>query len=208
MPVFDPAIVSEVPKEKVSIAVALKLDFPSGPLRVWTGRGDIVHDGATYGGSHEFTGVNQFVQTLDQSEASPKISTIADFSKPFVVDGRDGTAQGREAIADIVFLNSETLAVLGYVRRLHGFIDNTEIDGDILEITLTDESAKLRRTTSQTLTDGVQQALFPEVPGDPSTPADRGLEYATNPFDTKFGGARTTGIPGGGLNGRELDDIR
>lgn len=193
---FNQDFVDAAVAGRVSLGFFVSIDFPSGAWRAWLGRGSITHRGNTYTGRGEIISLSQVSELLDQRESRPTITLPADFAQSHIVDCRDGLADNSRAILDMAFLNPDTLAIYDHRPLLFGFVSMAEQVGETMEISLTDESAVVKRRTAHELTDGAQQALFP---------GDRGLEFATNPFDTKFGTGNTRRASSNGFYGGSFD---
>lgn len=205
---LDAAITNIIGDRKIGLAILLELVFPSETLRTWSGTGSLSWNSKTWVSDNIIRGFDKIATDLDQNENQVTFRMGFDPSRAMMQDIRDGNGQDGDANIYLLFLDTDTGAPLADEPLLVGFIDSAKLSLAqkelVADVTLSSETSLLRRTTNHNLTDGAQQFIFP---------GDRGLEYATNPFDTKFGSGSTgssfgSGSAGGFINSqRTLSDF-
>ena len=126
-------------KEPIFLFEAL---FDSGPLRLWTGYGDIPWDGKTWSGSGHLLSISPIEETTDvQAPGVVLILSGVPSSILTLVDGED--YQGRTCSIFFGFLNASGVVIVDPYEVIRGLMDVMEDveDGVTATVTLRIENA-------------------------------------------------------------------
>jgi len=217
---LEAAIAGRLDDIRLAVAMLIEMHLPGETVYAWTGSGSLDWNGITWQGDARLTNFDKIGHDLDGGDNKVTFRLAFDDRDPALCALRDGQGRGGAIMIDMVFFDAVTNAALGAEPCFIGEIDSCAMTassgggtgrrgstggpggsaggvGAALTMTLSgsSETALLRRSTQHMLTDGAQQQIFP---------GDKGLEFATQPQTTKFGGGRTAyGIGGpGGVSAR------
>ena len=155
---------TEIASRKVSPLLLLKADFDSGPVRVWTGVGDIQWNGQTWNGLGSLLSVDPVQEQVDGSAQGLRIvlsGLDSNFFSPVVL----GDYQGRRGEIYFGAVREDGTVIYDPYLLFAGSLDSdeTEDDGSTSTLTLNIESrlADLLRKREYRYTHQDQQALHP-----------------------------------------------
>jgi len=149
--------------------------FDSGTTRVWTGVGEIVHDGDVYLGVGNLLGVSEIEETAEVKTTGIEVS-LEGVSEENVAIALTEDYQGR--ILEIVFaLMTEEGAIIPQPTTLfRGRMDTMPLEDDnagktTVKLTVTSRLDDLDLVVAPRYTDAAQQELYP---------GDKGLEFVNS----------------------------
>jgi len=119
------AVTNLLDDDVVNPFIAVKIPFPSGAMRVWTGLGDITVDSETY------SGVGSFLSISSITESSEVKATGLTISLSGVPSNMLGTLltdefQGLTCVVHLGFIGDSN-SVTGVVKVYQGISDNCDI---------------------------------------------------------------------------------
>jgi hypothetical protein len=160
---------SEIAKPVVSPLLLLKADFDDGPVRVWTGVGDIEWNGETWNGLGNLLSVDPVQEQLDGSAQGLKI-VLSGLDSSFFSPVMLGDYQGRRGEIYFGAIREDGSIIDDPYLLFAGKLDSdeTEDDGTTSTLTLNVESrlADLLRKREYRYTHQDQQALYPDANDD------------------------------------------
>lgn len=178
-----------------SIAVEFLLD--SGPIRIWSGYGQVEYTGKTFYGAGELLAVSQIEETADLSAKGISV-TVSGLDSSLIQKALSEPYQGRECnvymiLKDLSFLQQENADYLlqeslgkivledGFMELFSGEIDVMTVQSsrDTCTINVTAESIMIRleRPAVLRFTDEDQRLRFPD---------DLGMKYIESMQDKEI----------------------
>ena len=161
---LTPAMQNEIAKPKLSPLLLLSADFEDGPVRVWTGVGEIVWRGETWQGLGSLLQIDPVQEQVDGSAQGLRLQLSgldASFFSPVLLgdyQGRRGEIYFGAIREDGSVIEEPCLLFAGQLDS-----DETEDDGEVATLSLNVESrlADLLRRREYRYTHQDQQALHP-----------------------------------------------
>jgi len=183
-------------------------DYEGDPVYVWTGIGDLEHDGNIYQGLGDLGNISSIIEDakLKDVRYSASLSAIPGGSIPDIISAiTDGNPTGRDFTIDLAFF-TPAVTLSGVLPLTSGFMDGSSIneaptdDGELIgTITqnLASDSTRLSLRKFERLTNQSQQQIFS---------GDLGLEFVadTNLGEIYWGqksSVTSKGVSGGGAGG-------
>lgn len=167
-------------------------DFESGPVRVWSGIGDLSWGGNTYGGIGNFGGVSPIEETKDLS-ARGATFTLSGIPSSLVALALTDNYQGRAAKLWLAALDSSMALVADPYLLFGGRMDTmSSTDGgetSTLTLAVENRMIDLDRSRERRYTEEDQHIDFP---------ADTGLRYINGLQDKSIQWGSGTGTVAGG----------
>lgn len=163
----------------LNTAVLFFGDFDDDPLFVWTGVGDLDHNGRTYKGVGEMGAMSSVIEDAKLSDVryNVTLSAIPAENLPDIVSAvTDGNPNGRDFELDLAFFDADTNLV-GVLPLTAGFMDGATINeiandnGELLGsigLGLSSEASRLSLRKFVRETNQAQQEIFP---------GDKGFEF-------------------------------
>jgi hypothetical protein len=157
-------------------ALLMYADFPSGPVRVWTGYNQISWDSQIWDGLAGFLTVDFVSESID-SRASGASVTVSGLKSEFFSPIMLGNYQGNTAKMWFALLDESTMTPIDDPYLMFsGKMDSDEIEDDgsasTLKIHVENRLADLLRPRAYRYTHEDQQALYPGQ-------NDMGLEFVS-----------------------------
>jgi len=174
---FSATIEDILDDRDVDLAFLVFLDWPTSPVRVWTGVGSLAWDSQTWVGAPLLSIEPIALEGLEATDTGIQLQLdYLDDALRNAVNANDPV--GAAASLYLAKLNRSPLAVVDAYELFPGFIDgvDTEDAGDSgnIEVRLASELALMDRSTYYTLSNAHQQHLFP---------GDLGMEFAARMDD-------------------------
>lgn len=188
-------------QKEITPFFAVDINFSSGPVYLWSGYGDLTHNGKTYLGAGQLLSVSTVGETTEL-EAKGATLSISGIPSSFLSLALGEPYQGRECIIyfgllyptsylvtqglDFITTQAGDLLILesgqqGFVEIFSGELDQMNITeaADTATISVTAESAliKLDRPVVRRFTDSDQRSRFP---------LDKGLEFVAGLQDKEI----------------------
>ena len=155
---------SEIAKSVVSPLLLLKADFDDGPVRVWTGVGEIEWNGETWNGLGNLLSVDPVQEQIDGSAQGLKI-VLSGLDSTFFSPVLLGDYQGRRGEIYFGAIREDGTVIESPYLLFSGLLDSdeTEDDGEVSTLTINVESrlADLLRKREFRYTHQDQLALNP-----------------------------------------------
>ncbi len=167
------SIVAEIAKKVVQLVLLAEFDFAAGPVRFWTGIGNLTWVGNVFTGCASLGTVTPVDETTDNSAAGLTF-TLSGIPSDLVALALGDAYRGRRCKLWLAIINS-TPAIVDAYQIFGGRMDVMKISdsGATCAIALQAENAlvDLQRPRNLRYTDQEQQQLFP---------GDRGLEFVAS----------------------------
>jgi len=173
---LSPTSFALVAEQNISFAVLLELEFASGPVRLWSGVGDLSFGGKTWVGTGQLGSLSGVTEATDLSDTviRARLSHIDAALMPEVVaEVTEGDPVGCPFAIFLAFFEPDG-SVKNAVTLTSGFIDAVELaagEAGALTLDLVTEGGQMARSRFYRLSDAHQKKLFP---------GDRGLEFVSN----------------------------
>jgi hypothetical protein len=209
--------IDDADTDGLNMALLFFADYEDDPVYVWTGIGDLEHNGNTYLGVGDLGNISSIIEDskLKDVRYSATLSSIPQGSIPDIISAvTDGNPTGRDFTIDLAFFTPD-VQLVGVLPLTAGFMDGSQINesptedgGFIGSITqnLASDATRLSKRKFIRQTNQAQQQLFP---------SDLGFEFVsdTNMGEIYWGqkasvvAGQSTGDRGGGGNrrGRRID---
>jgi hypothetical protein len=164
------ATAAAVQARVVRLALLADMAFASGPLRLWTGIGDLDWSGTIYTGAGGLVGVSE-VEEATELRATTTTLTLAGVSAEMVDMALADSWQGRAVSVYLALFDETGALIIDPITMRTARMDQlTWTEGGTVSfaLTLEDELADISRVQERRYTDRDQQGEFP---------GDRLLEY-------------------------------
>ena len=119
------AVTNLLDDDLVNSFIAVKIPFPSGAMRVWTGLGDITVDSETYSGVGSFMSINPIIES-SQIEATGLTISLSGVPSNMLGSLLTDEFQGITCVVHMGFLGDSN-AVTGTIKVYQGIADNCDI---------------------------------------------------------------------------------
>lgn len=182
---FSATIEAALASPDAPFAYLVMLDWPSGPVRMWTGSGNLVWNSQTWIGAGSLANIDSVTDSVDKSDVGVEL-TLNYLNDDLRNEINTTKPVGRDASITLALMNPATGSVIDADPDFFvGFIDKIEIldagsEGKI-SVRLASELARLQRARFFALSDAHQQFLFA---------GDKGCEFATHMSETIYWGRK------------------
>jgi len=199
-------ISDHIANRRIDIGFAVRMDFPTEPLRVIShgGTAAIDVDGISYSPSADIIMFDKLGEVADLSEMTVNLTLAYDPARAYVQDCETGDPRG--GLVEIYFVMFEDGVLASHMRLFVGYIDAVSFDPtptNFLRISCSNEAALLSRTTHYPMTHEAQQELYP---------GDMGLQHVADPAVARSEANGWSGAAvvrgGGGASSLSLRDLR
>lgn len=181
---FSTTIENELAAANASLALLVYLDWPSAPVRMWTGVGPREWNSQTWEGGGNLVNIDKIVNSVDKSDVGLELTLnyLDDDLRNEIITQQP---VGRDASVYLAVFDIASGTITDAYEIFPAFIDKIEIvdagqTGQI-SVRLASELARLQRARYFTLSDAHQQFLFP---------GDKGCEFATKMDEVIFWGRK------------------
>ncbi len=178
---IDPDLLAQLQGADLSPVLLMRIGTSDGPVRMWTGYGDLEYDGETWLGGGEFIGVSNVSETAD-IQANGITFSVSGITEELLAIALQYMRQGE--IAEL-FLGalSDTGELIGAnaVRVFSGKTDVPVIDDDgsniVINLTAESDLIDLERSRVRRYTPEDQKAEYPD---------DLGFDFVTRLQETEI----------------------
>ena len=164
MTALHPETAAVVTSSIVPAALLVELDFANGPLRLWSGLGELTWNGRTFTGAGDLAGVGEIVFTTEQRATGFEL-TLSGVSTEMIAIARADQWKRRAAQVWLVVFDSARSTIIGEPISLGAArMDTlTHTRGATASFRLSIETEQLaqRRPRPRRYTDRDQQQAFP-----------------------------------------------
>lgn len=168
---LDAAVITELSKAQIQVALLAELDFASGVVRAWNGIGNLVFDGDTYTGVGYLGEIAPITESGQSVRANGITMQLSGIPSALLSLALAENYQGRSATIWLGFFSS-AWALIDCVRLFAGRMDVMQIDegaeSSTIIVTAENHLADLKRARIRRYTHDDQQAFYP---------GDMGLEF-------------------------------
>ena len=171
--ILDPDTTAALGEGVVRLAVLAYADFPSGPVRIWSGIGTLYADGHEWAGVGGLLSIEDVTETVDSAQSGMAVK-LSGMPSALFTSVTLGDYQNRRASVMLAVFDPAGDLIGSLVYLFRGLMDSDAVrdDGSEVSVTMTLESAlsdQLRpRVYRYTHED--QQTLYPDE-------EDKGLEF-------------------------------
>jgi len=181
---FSVAMENALSSPSVALGLAVYMDWPSGPVRMWTGNVGISYGGFTWLGAGKVGKIDRITDTLDKSDVGIEL-TLNFLDDALRNEINTTTPTGRAASVYLWLIDIATVQVSDSYEIFSGFVDRVQIvdagETGSINVRLASELAMLQRSRYFTLSDAHQKFLFT---------GDKGCEFATKMDETIYWGRK------------------
>lgn len=161
---LTPAVVAELDKDTMQLALFAELVFDTATVRLWTGIGPYVLDGETFTGAGDLVGVSSIKETSGDVSATG-ISMTLSFNRSLLAAVMQEHFQSRPATIWLVLFDLNWVIIPDKILLFKGKMDSPvfEKSGETARITISAESQliDLDRPRVRRRTDADQQEMYP-----------------------------------------------
>ncbi|WP_291295809.1 hypothetical protein [Elioraea sp.] len=164
MTALHPETAAVVNSRIVPNAILVELDFASGPMRLWSGLGDLVWAGRTFTGAGDLAGVGEITFTTDQRATGFDLTLSGVPNEMIAIANADTWKRRAAAVWMVVFDNARANIIGEPISLGAARMDTlTHSRGTTASFRLTIETEQLaqRRPRPRRYTDRDQQQAFP-----------------------------------------------